>query len=165
MARRSRRSLSRPYIPFSVPALRVPQSVDASRRLEADRRRVQAAIAKLEELRRQYLVEIEDRRRFHPEGKLRPVRSRSSRVAKISALSLLGSNQFFSDPFAGSLPVMPGRAIAFPTEPQRSARSPSSNVIVCVRRKARREVLFARGVGGGKVSRRRRRSSLSNVFC
>lgn len=40
------------------------------------------------------------------------------------------------------------------------------NVAICVRRKERREVIFARGHGGSKkITRRRRRNELSNVRC
>jgi hypothetical protein len=164
MARK--RKNARPYLAYSLPALRVSQPVIASPRLEAERRRA-LALQKLESLRAMYLAQIEDARRFHPDPRSRSPRDRKSRIAKISVMSLLGSNQFFSDPFAGSLPVMSGRASASPTSPQRSARSnlASRNVIVCVRRKSRREVLFAAGAAGGRVSRRRRRNSFSNIIC
>lgn len=40
------------------------------------------------------------------------------------------------------------------------------NVRVCVQRKERREVIFAKGRGGSsKISRRRRRNDLSNIRC
>ena len=38
-------------------------------------------------------------------------------------------------------------------------------VVVCVRRKQRKEVLHAKGVAGSRVSRRRRRSNWSDVDC
>lgn len=165
MARRRRVNSSRPYLSFSVPALRVSQLDIASRlRLEADRRRA-LALQKLQALRADYLAQIEDGRRFHPDPRSRSPRDRKSRVAKISALSLLGSAQFFSDPYTGSLPVSPRLAAAQRPSKARQAGRLSRNVIVCVRRKVRREVLFAAGAGGGKVSRRRRRTAFSNVFC
>lgn len=40
-----------------------------------------------------------------------------------------------------------------------------ASVLVCVRRNRRREVLHARGVAGGRVSRVRRRNRFSGVKC
>lgn len=159
MARKRRNA--RPYLNF-VPALRVSQLDIASRlRLEADRRRA-IALEKLRALHAAYMAEIEDRRRFDPDPRSRSPRDRRSRVAKISSLSLLGSNQFFSDAYTGALPVSPAREGLRPTEARAGS---SSRVIICVRRKVRREVMFAKGRAGGRVSRRRRRNQFSNVFC
>lgn len=154
MGRRRRQPLKSNY---SIPTLRVSQPVIAKPRLEVGKK-TRLALAQLEQLRNQYLREIEDRRRFHPAD--RPARDRRSRVAKISLLSLLGSQQSFTDPYSGVLPVNPTRSRGDRPKPY------SNKVLICVRRKARREVLMAKGVGRGKkVSRRRQRNSFSNVFC
>lgn len=170
---RSRRKLSYP--------VRASQSVIANRRLDGYRRMTsldmvrylqnrviqrnlfaQNETARLRSLAR----DVEDRRRFHPEGVFRPARDRKSRVARVGMLSLLGSAQNFVDPFSGHLPVRPSAPrAATGRAPSSAVRPVSRQVLICVRRKARREVLFARGVGGGRVSRRRRRTFYSDVHC
>lgn len=163
---RSRRKTSYP--------VRASQSVIANRRLDGYRRMTSLDMVRYlqnrviqrnlhlqnETDRLRSLARVEDRRRFHPEGVFQPARDRRSRSARVAALSLSSSHQSFMSPFleSGSLPTRIKSV-------SRQLPSPARSVIVCVRRKQRREVLFARGIGGKKVSRRRRRTALSNVFC
>lgn len=152
--------------------VRVSQSVIASRRL--DPWRVGTAheyLRMLQDVRIQrnlflqnerariasLLRELEDRRQFHPDGKARPVRDRASRGARF-AIGSGNRTQFFF----GS-PLLPSGSLA--VSPKKKRGQYTDRVLVCVRRKARKEVLFAKGFGGGRVSRRRRRNELSNVFC
>lgn len=89
--------------------------------------------------------EIEDRRTFAPDGRARSTRSsRRSRIPFIAHdLSSIRSNF--------SVPVHIG------------FKAPRY-VAVCVRRKQRREVLMAKGKGGGR-HRRPKRNNLSSVRC
>lgn len=98
------------------------------------------------------LRELEDRRTFHPEGRLRPARA-----------------SFRS---ATQLVPRPGRRAALATRasvlvPSRVAFKVPNRVAICVRRKSRREVLFAKrvaGAGGGRF-RKRRYNEYSFVGC
>lgn len=89
------------------------------------------------------LLDFEDRRSFHPARTNRPVVSRVGRSRIGVARSLL--------------PDVPA-AVRF-VNPR--------NVIVCVRRKMRKEVLHALKKTGGRggKNRRPRRNSLSNIHC
>ncbi|UOF79228.1 hypothetical protein [Microviridae sp.] len=89
------------------------------------------------------LQAIEDRREFHPERAARPARSFSRSVHTLAAPA--------GRP--GRVPV--GVTFENPTK-----------VLVCVRRKSRREVLFAMGrTGRGSARGRRRRSEYSDIQC
>lgn len=153
---RRRRQSSNSYN-YSFPTLRVSQPVIAKRSLEVGQKTRQA-LQQLEQLRNQFLREIEDRRRFHPSGRYAAARDRRGRISKISVMSILGSQMRFSDPLLASGTIASRSPIA-------GKKAYPKNVTICVRRKTRREVLFAAGVAGGRVSRRRRRTSHSNVFC
>lgn len=88
------------------------------------------------------LLQIEDRRRFSPLS-YDPMPVTRRRVAKV---------------------------VVKPRKPMVKAKrgfffSSPAQVIMCVRRKVRREVLNALGVAGGVVSRRRRRNAFSSVRC
>lgn len=128
----------------------------ANRRLDFGPR-ARIALAQLEALRREALSEIEDRRRFHPDRQFAPARDRNTRRARIVAASLLGSALSFQDPTIRSGSI-PGTRSA-------PAAGYSGKVAICVRRKTRREVLFARGKGGGGAKRSRRRNYYSEVKC
>lgn len=142
------------------PTLRVFQPIIAKRSLEVGPR-VRTALAQLEALRRQYLVDIEDHRRFHPAGVYRAPLSSRGRKVRIAALSLSSSHQsFVNDLYSGVRP--------YSTSPLRAASARAGNtksVSICIRRQVRKEVIFARGHGGGKVKRSRKRTFNSNVFC
>lgn len=132
---------------YSLQQLRASQSVNASHRLELERRRRLLDQVAFEQLINR---QIEDRRRFHPEGGFRPALDRKMRVAKVAAQSVHNSRMRFTSPFSGVLP-----------SPMKYAK----RVLICVRRKVRREVLFASGGGGGRAKRSRRRNAYSGVNC
>lgn len=94
------------------------------------------------------LVEIEDRRSYHPE--------RGSRPALYSSRPRLVEKS-----------KLPPRVARFrPSQTQaRLAFSDPENVVVCVRRKDRREVLFAKRKTGRGGRRPRRRSWMSQLSC
>lgn len=97
------------------------------------------------------LTQVEDRRLYHPLGPARPARSLSG---------------------------APHRLIVPKARPQARSRSRLNinsvvhhigfanpkKVLICIRRKMRREVLLAKGRGGGG-HRRPRRSHYSNIVC
>lgn len=83
---------------------------------------------------------IEDRRQFHPEGVLRPARTLYERSASRNVV-------------APAKKFSPAISFAVPAK-----------VALCVRRKQRREVLFATGKGGGR-HKRPRKNLFSNVRC
>lgn len=97
------------------------------------------------------LTLIEDRRRFHPLGKAAPAAVISRRdqrriVEKVKDVSR----------YAGPL-AMPVARLGFAVP---------SKVAVCVRRKQRREAIFAFGrAGKGAAAKRRRRSEFTNISC
>lgn len=98
-------------------------------------------------------------------------RSRQSRRQ-----NLIGDRRFLENRlFSPRRDLSPARVVvATPREERRKAAPPFSlafkaprGVMVCVRRRSRREVLFARGsVGrGSRVSSRRRRNENSDIRC
>nr|QJB19853.1 MAG: hypothetical protein [Microvirus sp.] len=90
-----------------------------------------------------FLQTIEDRRDFHPEQAARPARSFSRSVHSLAVPRQRG----------GRLPI--GVTFENPTK-----------VLVCVRRKSRREVLFALGqTGKGSALGKRRRNHYSEIQC
>lgn len=97
---------------------------------------------------RDSLGEIEDRRRFHPEGVVRAARRVDSGRARFR---IVGSTDFAA-PEARSVPF----GIGF-REPKR--------VLVCIRRKIRREVLHAFRVAGRRGLNGPRYSEFSKVRC
>lgn len=89
------------------------------------------------------LQAIEDRREFHPEQAARPARSFSRSTHSLAVPPQRG----------GRLPI--GVTFHNPTK-----------VLVCVRRKSRREVLFAlQKTGKGSALGKRRRSHYSEIQC
>lgn len=98
---------------------------------------------------------IEDRRQFHPVHPA-PPRSFPNRTEyRIAAATSASQRQ----PGTGAR----GRPSLF-LSPHVAFRAPG-RVLICIRRKVRREVLHAKGVAGGRVSRRRRRNENSNISC
>lgn len=94
-------------------------------------------------LRSVALDPLGDLRRYDPRRDLRPAFATVRKAARIS-----------ERPSRSSLLMAPGR-FGF-ADPRK--------VMICVRRKERRQVLFAKGVGGSRV-RRGRRNAWSYVFC
>lgn len=95
------------------------------------------------------LLEVEDRRSFNPDPDV-PARSSRiwrSRLAVPTASRLAGRT--------ASQPVYGVGSIAF--------KAPAK-VAICVRRKVRKQVLLAKGKGGGS-HRKPRRNRYSNVWC
>lgn len=91
-----------------------------------------------------FLREVEDRRSFYP-GSSRPVFSPPSHLPIFKAARSKRPSSFPSDALAFSVPDMT------PT---------------CIRRRQRREVMFASGNGGRRGKQRRhRRSRFSDVHC
>lgn len=96
------------------------------------------------------LRDIEDRRLFHPAGPLRPASSFSRRDQRRIVEKSRHVAHASSDPF-------PSLRLGFAV-PQKVAK--------CVRRKQRREALFAfKKTGSGAKARRRRRDHWSDVSC
>jgi len=90
-----------------------------------------------------FLQTIEDRRDFHPEQAARPARSFSRSVHSLAVPARR----------TGRLPI----GVTF--------HNPNK-VLVCVRRKSRREVLFALGqTGKGSALGKRRRNQYSEIQC
>lgn len=88
---------------------------------------------------------VEDRRRFHPEGRRRPARAFNRWAPRI---------------------ITPGwAALGGAAVTAKLAFAEPSSVAICVRRKQRREVLLARGHGGKKGQRRPKRNWYSNIRC
>jgi len=99
-----------------------------------------------------WLQDIDDRRMFHPLDEFRPAKSVMYRDATQLVVPNVNKPQKQSN-LLSSLPA----SVQF--------NAPHS-VALCVRRKRRREVLFARGVGGGRQWKRRARwSEFSEVKC
>lgn len=88
------------------------------------------------------LLEFEDRRTWHPDGLNRP-----ARASVRSATRLLPTRSYSSV-------VSPGVRFAVPGQ-----------VLVCVRRQARREVIFAKRLAGRSGGGKRRRNPYSSVSC
>lgn len=90
---------------------------------------------------------MEDRRTFHPLRDLRPVASFVKSAARVVAKQRVNFPQ----------PSQTKAILAF-ADPRR--------VLVCLRRRIRREVLHAKRVAGsGKAMRKPRRNSLSSISC
>lgn len=90
-----------------------------------------------------YLSEYDDRRRFHPLGDRRPIRSFDRFVSPRRVVS-------------------PNPRVRVPTA---VAFANPRKVFLCVRRKIRREVMFAKGGAGSRKMRRPKRNQHSNVRC
>lgn len=92
------------------------------------------------------LQQIEDRRRYHPLRALAPAQTFSNRAQR----RLVEKPRLTRE-------VFPSLRLGFAVP---------SKVAACVRRKSRREVLFAiKGTGPGSRQKRRRRNELSNIQC
>ena len=90
------------------------------------------------------LRDIEDRRTFHPEGQKRPARSLNRSQHRL---------------------VLPDKKTS-PSLPHRVQFDAPKKVLICIRRKQRKEVLFAkRKTGKGARARRHRRSYFSEITC
>lgn len=88
---------------------------------------------------------FEDRRTYHPERAARPAFSLPRMASRLVAREARGRS---------------GRQTKAPV-----AFADPNRVLVCVRRKRRKEVLHARGIAGSRGFRRPRRSFYSEVSC
>lgn len=105
-------------------------------------------------VRRPALAMIEDRRRWHPEGKMAPAATFSRRSQRQVVERIPQSSS--GKQALGGL-VMPSARIGFKVP---------GKVAVCVRRKQRREALFALNrTGKGASSRFRKRTQFTNMVC
>lgn len=94
---------------------------------------------------------IEDRRRFHPAGKYAPAGVMSRRDQRRIVEKTLSV-------------VREGGRLAMPVG--RFGFAVPDKVAVCVRRKQRREAIFALGrTGAGAAAKRRRRSEFTEISC
>lgn len=101
------------------------------------------------------LRQIEDRRTWHPEGVARPARSFTSARHRLIALGQSSGNKVRSSsrPWIGSsVPFSIGFADA-------------RRVLVCVRRRQRRQVLHAKRIAGRRGLRPPRYNYYSGVSC
>lgn len=102
------------------------------------------------------LSEVEDRRTYHPLGPNRPARYSTGTTASYTLKDRKHAKPHrLRNPFGAS---QTRAAVAF---------ADPSHVAVCVRRKTRREVIFASGAGAKRTKRRRpqRRSATSAIRC
>lgn len=103
------------------------------------------------------LTHIEDRRLWHPEGRYAPARSFSRSRHRLTIVS--GSSRSHVSRRSRGLPSLsslPAHRIGF-EQPER--------VLICVRRKMRREVLHALRKTGRVGQRRPRRNWYSSISC
>nr|DAW08222.1 MAG TPA: hypothetical protein [Microviridae sp.] len=92
---------------------------------------------------------VEDRRTWHPDGLYRPIRTITSKRPRLRPVA------FTSSKLRNTLPVKLGFDIP-------------KKVAICVRRKQRKEVLFAKhktGAGSGRRSKAPKRNQWSDVKC
>lgn len=101
------------------------------------------------------LVEVEDNRRFHPLFAARPIRTISGRMAAVGRAPRRMVSRFHAPGLVSPSSWVGGDRAAF--------RAPA-RVTVCVRRQRRREVIMARGLGGGR-HRRPRFNERSYISC
>lgn len=106
--------------------------------------------------RRDDLLRYEDRRQWHPEGNLAPARSFSYTRHRLKAVT----RAHIAEPYKG-----PFTEQQFEEVPMRIGFRKPSGVLVCVRRKIRRAVLFANRDAGVNGQRKRRLTEYSDVRC
>lgn len=107
-------------------------------------------------------LELEDRRRFHPDGPERNLGARTSRA-----------RQLVSGPSTTRRKAGVSRAVRFKSAPPAAVFGPPAKlevrnpreVSLCVRRQQRKEVLHARRQTGRGGQRRPRWTALSHVGC
>ncbi|QXP08043.1 MAG: hypothetical protein [Arizlama microvirus] len=110
-------------------------------------------------LPRSSLLEYEDRRTWHPEGSARPARSFSSSRHRLVVQNVTPKKLFAKnvDNFAFLRKFPDQKAVIAFQAPRR--------VLLCVRRRIRREVLHAFGKAGKVGQRRPRFSEYSKIKC
>lgn len=110
-------------------------------------------LPKLSRLPSVTLGQYEDRRTYHPEPYTRPAFALPRKAARLVVRKPKNESSVFNAPYTSPPPISVGFAV-----PDR--------VAVCVRRKRRKEVIFALNkTGAGAKSKRRRKNAYSNVGC
>lgn len=94
---------------------------------------------------------FEDRRTFHPDGKNRPLTAVNARPRTV--IRAERSSEAISRPHAA------------PKLSPRLSVEPASKIAVCIRRKTRREVIFALNKTGKGARSKRTRNQWSNTSC
>lgn len=104
---------------------------------------------------RSILREIEDRREYHPLQDARPARFMTGGPSHVTVKDRSYGKQVYRDPFSGRSGTKAAISFVGP-----------DGVLVCVRRKRRKEVLFAkRRAGRSGKQRRHRRNWFSSISC
>lgn len=108
------------------------------------------------------LQQIEDRRTFHPLGDSRPARFSTGGPSRISVKDRAYNGRYkYADPHRTSQNIHLNSGTKAPV----SFVAPDGT-LVCIRRRTRKEVLFAtRRAGRGGKQRRHRRNVYSGVRC
>lgn len=108
------------------------------------------------------LREIEDRRTYHPLGEFRPARFRTGGPSRITVKDRPYNGRYkYADPHRNSRNIHLNSGTKAPV----SFAVPDGTV-VCVRRKQRKEVLFAKRRAGAKGRQRRHKRNLwTKVRC
>lgn len=107
------------------------------------------------------LTQIEDRRTWHPDGKTRPARSLNKSQHRL----VIATNRHTSPRSTNPVHTKKAatRAAYLPHQIQFQA---PKQVLVCIRRKKRKEVLFAKKLTGkGARARRHRSTEYTGVKC
>lgn len=132
-------------------------SPNANRRLRNGRKRLYLndrllGISQENRSRAKVAREVEDRRTWHPEGKKRPVRDWSGRRHRLQAVE-------------ASRPKQKARQQAVKYGPPSIGFVSPERLLLCARRKARRQVLLALGRGGYGGRKKNKWKEYSNVRC
>ena len=99
------------------------------------------------------LTEVEDRRNWNPDGILSPARS----ISKPRHRLKVADRKYNNDVFSNLRNVSQTKGVITFQAPQK--------VAICIRRKIRKEVLFATNKGGKVGQRRPKRNSYSSISC
>lgn len=106
---------------------------------------------------------IEDRRVFHPEGPYRPPMTFSARPTR---RLVVGKTKKPLVLYKAPKKLLEVSRLKVPLDVPRTVRFPRpSNLLMCVRRKIRKEVIFATGNGGRNGAKKYRRGPYSEVSC
>lgn len=108
---------------------------------------------------------VDDRRLFHPEAADRPPLSFGSRIASVGLVEPRAPGRTWRSPATRTPSVNKPLRPSSQTKAKIGFVGPRS-VVVCVKRKTRKEVLHAKKVAGRKGFKRKpRRTWLSNIRC
>lgn len=178
-----RRSSARSYLPFSQPRWRGsfpfprPQR-DLFRITNSSPSALPLMHPKLFGASRPQLFTYEDRRQWHPLGANRPARSLVESYPKMGEKRPLRYVPFDPEPFdprtgeiykdlptGVTMPWRPGVLDQFRIDPWKYGFDNPWKVIICLKRKMRKEVLHALGVAGGTGFKKKKYNQFSYVRC